>query len=195
MHLYARDFAEVGVCSTHAIVVFCCRDLGQKRIVYLDSTADIELVKRALFRRTTAGVDITLISAEPPVKDLTPSGHVAIAQRPVQIPKRDITIGKDPHPKAKGIANYIVALIGTHDYKRISVIGHPKHVDYIKQYIPREFHWRLLDFFYFRQGPDRGSNFWHNSRCDCLIIAGTTRKPRARFWNELRADVTSSRRM
>ena len=185
MKLTAGDYAEVGACSSNVVIVFGSNSFHNKRIVYLDTTANQELLTRALFRQTVAGVDLTAMSgACQPMKDLTPTGSVAIAQRPIQIPELDITIGSDHDAKAKRLARYIVALIAKHDYQRISVIGHSKHTDAIKKYVPSEFHWRLLDFFYFRQG---GSNYWHNMRCDCLIVAGTPRVPTEAVRDQLAA--------
>lgn len=104
------------------------------------------------------------------VVDHTPAGHLE-AQRPIVQIAEDITRGKSP----RSVANSVVRFLVSHpDVKALGVIGHKPHIDHLLDLLPKSFRKRVAKVAYFGQGPDRGSNDWHQV-CDHGLVLGTPR--------------------
>jgi hypothetical protein len=107
-----------------------------------------------------------------PVVDCTPAGHLAPVHPVVQIPD-DIS----RTTASSTVAGYVEAFLAAHpEVQRLGIIGHRQHIhDLIDGGLLSEpARARLAKWCYFGQGPDRGSNDWHQT-CQHLLRLGTPR--------------------
>jgi len=107
-----------------------------------------------------------------PVADCTPDGHLPLAKPVVQIP---VDICRKTSPSV--VAGYVEAFLAAHpDVQRLGIIGHKPHLLALMNdgKLSAAARARVAKSCWFGQGPDRGSNTWHDE-CDHLLIVGTPR--------------------
>ena len=118
---------------------------------------------------TTSADDLSDATGQT-VHDHTPAGYIKQAH-PVRQVVEDITRRTTPNRVANRIVEFLIA---HPDIKRLGVIGHSIHIRKLAELIPEPYLSRIEMSCYFGQGPDRGSNEWHQ-RCEHLLILGTPR--------------------
>lgn len=121
--------------------------------------------------------DIAAVVGQP-VVDCTPAGHLAPVHPVVQIPD-DIS----RTTASSTVAGQVEAFLAANpEVQRLGIIGHSTHIrDLIDGGLLSEpARARIVKWCYFGQGPDRGSNDWHQKpdgspACDHLLRLGTPR--------------------
>lgn len=106
------------------------------------------------------------------VNDCTPSGHLPTVGEVVQLVD-DITRGTS----ATTVAGVLEAFLEAHpEVQRLGVMGHKPHIAALfkDEKLSPEARVRVSKCCHFGQGPDRGSNDWHQN-CDHILILGTPR--------------------
>jgi hypothetical protein len=132
-------------------------------VVCLDATGD--------------AADIAAVVGRP-VVDCTPSGHLPLAQPVVQI-----TDDISRRTASSTVAGMVEAFLASHpEVQRLGIIGHRQHIHDLVDggLLSEPARARLVKWCYFGQGPDRGSNDWHQTTdgspaCDHLLRLGTPR--------------------
>jgi hypothetical protein len=106
-----------------------------------------------------------------PVVDCTPTGSLPLCHPVVQIPD-DISRGTS----SATVAGYVESFVAANPGLRLGLIGHSRHIrDLIDGGLLSEStRNQVAKWCYFGQGPDRGSNGWHEE-CDHLLRLGTPR--------------------
>lgn len=125
----------------------------------------------------TGNADDIAAAAGREVVDCTPQGHLPLVHPVVQIPV-DIC-GKT---ESSTVAGQVEAWLAENPGKRVGLIGHKKHIRALIDggQLSAPARERVAKWCYFGQGPDRGSNDWHQTRdgspaCEHILILGTVR--------------------
>lgn len=139
-------------------------DATNATVIYTDATADEDILAEIIGQR---------------IRNITPTGRLALRKKAVQIVSKDISRGTRPKP-VQAVLRGVIA--DRPQFKRIGVICHSNHVAAVKSLEP-DFASKIAKVAYFGSGEDRSSNEWHKN-CDLLIVLGTPRIPPAavRTW-------------
>jgi uncharacterized ParB-like nuclease family protein len=125
-------------------------------VICLDATGD--------------AADIAAVTGRP-VVNCTPAGHLPlvhpIAQIPVDISRRT---------SAAVVAGQVEAWLDAHPGVTVGIIGHSHHIRALIEggLLSEPSRRRVVKWCHFGQGPDRGSNDWHQT-CQHLLRLGTPR--------------------
>lgn len=122
-----------------------------------DGTADKELLEHAIGRE---------------IIDATPEGQLKLAHEVVQHP---IDIARTTSKsRAQDIVRGVLA--SRPHCRRVGIITHSTLTKSMQDLGPM-FEDRIAIVKYFGSGADRGSNEWHDGKCDLIVVAGTPRVP------------------
>ena len=153
-------------------------NLSGKSVLMLDGTGDQNHLS-------------ALLGAE--VQDMTPSGRLEEKHD-----LRQVVLSVSKKKSAAEVCRIITTLMEENLGRTFGIIGHKGHITKIfgdrskshdailKTMLPPYLRPFVAMTSYFGQGPDRGSNQWHES-CDMLLVIGSPRTPEQCIRGELAA--------
>lgn len=149
--------------------VHAAPNLSGKAVLMLDGTGDQDHLSALLGQE---------------VKDMTPSGRLEEKHD-----LRQVVLSVSKKKSAAEVCRIITTLMEENLGKTFGIIGHKGHITKIfgdSPLLPPYLRPFVAMTSYFGQGPDRGSNQWHES-CDMLLVIGSPRTPEQCIRGELAA--------